>query len=338
MLNELKRRYFSPLNRPLEGGGEAPVRTGIGPRHCVVPRARCRFFRIDLSQVPPRRRRDAAVLRVRRLSDREDNCHWVVPGREHWMIWAMSPDAASGRPVPESANDTRAAPGSARVYRRLEGFEVAVYGSRGEMIASRTTPAAPDDAAVARFARSAGLAGLAEIVRRDDDPSFDDWLPEGFLLEARRGPADRAWLPLLPPAAAGLFLAFQAGAWLRSDRVIDDLEATIAAREAALGPVLEWQSLALSEADRLAALVELRPGISTLGVVQALTAALPASDGLILENLSIRERDVQLVLRGGDASLPALVSALEDRAEFSEVTGEMADRNGRMRINLKVES
>lgn len=322
--------------------------SGRGRRLWVVSRGLCRFFRIPLLADASRTSQlDAIGLEIKRLSpfDETGSHLHLAAGFAGVWLWdrraTQTAAAAAGvdvlrlRIVPEPA--LRPASGAGlRLVEALDGVE-GQYWSDAGLYASRWWPRLPDERAWLMFQRGASVPPAA-IDPAVPEPLRLGWLDRPWTRTRHTGALDLAQIDLRL-VAAGIALALLAaygyfGArylHVREDAAV--VAAEIAARTAAIEPVLADRTQALDNLAAIGALRELDRYPSQLALVARVAQILPA-DGSRLEDWLYDRGHLELSI-ASDRPLDVvrLVRSLEGSGYFTGVAAERTGNNNTLRLH-----
>lgn len=254
----------------------------------VLPRAECRFARIELAGVPAAGRARALELQLRQWSPFANSGHYVVWQEEAALVWTWDADRAGQTQRDEGYDPARLdiipetllqAPGdSLRLVACLEGCE-SQFWRDGALVASRWWPVQPGGGEWIDFQRDAGLQGPD---RTDAIPA-----PAALPLQARpwarsernataaRAGAIEGWTLFFGALLLFAFVSWETVRWIKAERAIAERKTELAAAESAARPLREARRAALDDRQRAQALLDLNPYPDQLALLAQIAAALP---------------------------------------------------------------
>ncbi len=319
---------FSPTRR-LFGAEQALVRAGglFGGLQWVVPRAQCRYRRIDFSHLPARQRESAARLAARRLEPRPGALFHVAwtGGIAHVWTWPEGGDRL-GRTdagwIPESL--LRAAPrgDGLRLVELVEGFE-GQHWRDGILAASQWWPAVPTPDAWRRFVRACGLGpGEGEAVPEPVRTGWSEpWDEGGRRLAASPAVLERgAWTLGLGLVCCGLGWQFAGQAywsWAQAR-----LDGRMEALRAQASPLLAARERADVARDALLALRALDVGPSDYALMADVIRPLP--DDARFSSWQREDAKLQVSILSADTDPRHFVTAYADAGPLANAVATPA--------------
>lgn len=306
----------------------------------------CVYTALDGASVPSRRRAGFAQMAVGRWSpfaDTQSHVEWVG---DRAMVWAWSRDA-----VLEGADGERLVPprrilpeslfrgGPIEEGEQLLAMEAGVEGRvwRGaRLVASRWWESPPDLDGWNDFRRGAGLPPDAQVPAPLQLPllpapwgapragGVGEMVQQQRLLLASLAVAAVCAALMAPLVGA---LALKASIW----QVRDD----IAAREAAIAPILQARMAAQADAQAVDRLLRMRPPAGQTALLAAVARLIPGRWQLLKWEMPDAEH-LQLTLRMQAADPRRIVEAWEKSGQFAEVTAEVVRQPDELQVKARV--
>lgn len=332
---------FLPTRRLADDDATVLHRGGaLGPQQWVVPRARCHYRRLDLSQLPPRQREAAARVAARRHDPVADAEHCIAWNGGHAHLWIWPPGDDFRLPtdqawLPESLLRAPPADDGARVLRQVEGYEGQIWRG-GELAASRWWPQAPDPKQWVQFLRASGMAPDARA--RVPEPESLPWssAPWG---ESRRGlPASPVVLERLGWITVGcivaLGLGWQLGTLGKWSIALMRVDVRTEALRAQATPLLEARERADLALQQLQGYHELRKGVNDYAAMADVVSPLPADARL---RSWLREgMRVQSGVHSGNTDPRQYVSAFDNHPRLTDVVATPSGDGSGMELGFAV--
>jgi hypothetical protein len=329
------------------GGVELP-RAGRGRRYWIVSRGLCRFFRVPLLADAPRASQlDAIALDIRRLSPfAETGSHLHLgPGFAGLWLWdqratqtaaaATGVDVSRLRVLPEPALRPAGEAGL-RLVEGLDGVEGQYWTDRG-LSASRWWPLPPDEREWLLFQRGAA-AKPEEVTGTVPVPLRLGWVDRPWTRTRSGGVFDPSQIDLRL-VAAGLAVVVLAGYGYQGARYLHARQAAaaqageIAARTAAIEPILNDRTRALDNLAAIGVLRELDRYPGQLALMARVAEALP-QDGTRLDDWLYDRGQLELSIAGSrPLDVVRLVRALEGSGYFTAVAAERSGNNNTLRLH-----
>lgn len=345
MLSRL-RRGFSPSRWFRGREGLRQLSEGGARAEWLLSRGMCAYTTLDGSSVPPRRRAGFVAMAVGRwspFSDTQSHVEWVG---DRAMVWAWSGGQALAageeqglplprRVLPESLFRGQPLTAGEVLLAMEEGFEGRVWRD-SHLVASRWWEVPPSLEGWNEFRRGAGLPATEAVPEPVALPlaaaqwgapgtrGVGEMVQQQRLLLVALGVAGLAALLMAPLAGVG---ALKYSIWqLRQD---------IAAREAAIAPILKAREAALGDAQAVDELLRMRPPASQTTLLAAASRLIPGRWQLLKWEMPDAD-NLQLTLRMAGADPRRIVEAWEKSGQFTEVTAEVVRQPDEIRVKARI--
>lgn len=319
---------FSPTRRLL-GAEQALVRAGglLGGLQWIVPRAECRYRRIDFSHLPARQREPAARLAARRVEPRPGalfHLAWTG-GIVHVWTWPEGVERignADAGWIPESLLRSAPRGDSLRLLEQVQGFEGQSWRD-GILEASQWWPAPPTADAWRRFVRACGLGpGDGDTVPEPVNVGWSEPWGDG----ARGLPASPAVLERWA-WTLGLGLLFCGLGWQLAGQAYWSmaqarLDARMDALRAQASPLLAARERADAARDALLALQALDAGPGDYSLMADVIRPLP--EDARFASWQREEGKLQVAILSADTDPRRFVTAYADRGPLANAVATPA--------------
>jgi len=340
------QRGFSPSRWLRSPEGLTRLSDGGGRPEWVLTRGLCAYTTLDGHSVPARRRAGFAQMAVSRWSpfaDTQSHVEWVG---DRAMVWAWSRErvlaGADGellpmprRILPESLFRGQALAGGEDLVGLEQGFEGRVWQA-GMLTASRWWDAVPELDAWNDFRRGAGLAPAAYVPTAVSAPlASSPWGPRGNRGMGELVSQQRGLLAALAVGLATAFLAAPLVAGVALKVSIWQLQEDIAAREAAIAPILAAREAALADAKAVDALLRMRPPAGQTSLMAAVIGLIPGRWQLLKWHMPDADH-LQVTLRMPAVDPRTIVQAWEKSGRFAEVTAEVVRQPDQVQIDARI--